>query len=114
MLDVDSTVGLGIDSLEEDSNMLGYTELFERIWTEEELIFTIPKDDEERFKNGLAVAKTRFNKKLMDEGQPKESRQLEYSLVTPCMTEGCINLQVSLKTRGRIRVFDIRKPDPTL
>ena len=113
MLDMDNTEGASCLS-EDDAEEFGYAELFERIWTEEELIFTIPEEDEERFKNGLAVAKTRFNKKMQLDGMGKEDRSFEYNIVKPCTVPGCINLQVSLKKKGRIKVFQIQKPDPSI
>lgn len=115
MFDVDNTTGLGIPVVPEDdeANSFGYAELFEQIWSEEELIFTIPEADEERFKNGLAVAKTRFNKKLQKEGVAPDNRSFVYTTLASDRP-GCIDLQVSLAAKGKIKVFAITKPDPNL
>lgn len=114
MLDMDNTAGMGIPHIaEEMDDSLGYSDLFEQVWQEEELIFTIPEEDHERFKAGMAVAKSRFNSKMEKEGMPPDKRSLSFAVV-PCSTEGCISLHVKLVAKGRVRVLNIEKPDNTL
>ena len=114
MLDMDNTAGMGLSHISDEiDDTLGYAELFEQIWQEEELIFTIPAEDWEKFKAGIAVAKSRFNAKMVKEGMPPDKRSLAFDLVQ-CTVEGCVALHVKLVSKGKIRVLAIEKPDNSL
>lgn len=103
--------GLPPDADEEASYTMGYAEIYEQLIVEEELIYTIPAEDEDRFKKGLAVAKNRMNKKLISDGVASDTRILNFKTL-PSSEAGCIDIQVSMTARGGVRIMNMRKPDP--
>jgi hypothetical protein len=97
----------------DDMQIYGFAELLDQLMAEEELIFTIPAVDEERFRKGLSVAKNRLNKKLVLEGMAPGNRVLDYTTLAS-EVEGCIDMQVSMKGRQGAKIFNIRKPSTEL
>lgn len=99
---------LPIDNAAEAS-VYGFAELLDQLIADEELIFTIPLVDEERFRKGLSVAKNRLNKKMEEEGIASDARILSFEVLASDMID-CIDMKVSLRSRQGARIMAIRKP----
>jgi len=105
-----------LDNIPEDADDMqtfGFAELLDQLMAEEELIYTIPIVDEERFRKGLSVAKNRLNKRLIADGMAPDNRVLDYS-VLPSDTASCIDMQVSLRGKQGAKILRIRKPSDEL
>ena len=92
-----------------EASIYGFAELLDQLIADEELIFTIPAADEERFRKGLSVAKNRLNKKMEEDGIASDARILSFEILASDMID-CIDMKVSLRSRQGARVLYIRKP----
>jgi hypothetical protein len=89
-------------------------ELFKKILENGELILTIPEEQEDDLRKGLAMAKSKNNIKAKENGGNIEKRTLEYNVVVCKNNAGMIDVHIRLAERKGITVFNIRLPDDTI
>lgn len=87
-----------------------YEEILANLYLNDELIITIPAEQEVQVKTGIKNCKTRQNKKQIAEGMPADQNTLEFLTFPSEEFEGCIQLKVILKARPTIRVKKIVIP----
>lgn len=103
----------------DDPQSMTLSDIYMQILANNEIILTIPADEEERLRKGLAGVKAKTNKKLLEEGLPVENSTLSYS-VTPSKDEagkerdGIVDVQICLSKKYTITVFDLKLPDNEL
>ena len=97
------------DELPEQGSM-SLTEIYNQLLSYNEIILTIPAEEEERLRKGLASVKAKATKKMQDQGLPLDKAVLAYQ-VTPTKEAGIINVQITLGARNAITVFAMSLPD---
>jgi hypothetical protein len=98
----------------EDASRQSYLEILEQIIAEGELIFTIPACDEDRFRKGMAVAKSRMLDHHKKAGIPSDRRKLTYNVLAQCERPGCNDIHVSLQEPSGVPILSTRKPSNSL
>jgi hypothetical protein len=107
------------DLLEEEPDELSLTEIYRQLISTNELILTIPAEEEQPLRKGLAVVKNKQNTKLKESGIVPDKLVLHYQ-VNPHKdgqgkeVEGIIDVHITLAPRNGITVLSMRVPDPTL
>lgn len=104
--------------IEEEAEELSLQSIFDQLSTTKELILTIPADEEQPLRKGLAMVKSKFNTKLRDSGIQPDKEALHFQ-VTPHLregkkVEGVIDIQVRLAPRNGITVISMKVPDPNI
>lgn len=97
--------------LESDTPILSFSEIYEKLLANDELIITIPNDQEDSLRKGLASIKVKTNKKLNAEGFMGEDRTLMFKRVHENVNEDTVDLHIFLKARPGCKVLNIRVPD---
>ena len=99
------------DELPEQGSM-SLTEIYNQLLSYNEIILTIPAEEEERLRKGLASVKAKATKKMQDQGLPLDKAVLAYQ-VTPTgdPNKNIINVQITLGSRNAITVLAMTLPD---
>jgi len=100
----------------EDSGneIISYAEILAAVLLNDEIVITIPMEDEERVKNGIKNYKSKQAAKLRAEGQPYDSSTLTFSSVPSEEFYGCVDLTILSKNRGIIKIKKMRIPENDL
>ena len=103
----------------EDPGSMTLTEIYNMLLLSNEIILTIPAEEEKKLRTGLASVKAKSNKKLQDEGMPADKSVISYSS-TPAKdkegnpTVGAVDLLITLGSRSAITVLDVKLPDNSI
>lgn len=109
---------LPLEEVEEPTNMT-LTEIYDMLLLSSEIILTVPAEEEERLRKGLASVKAKSNKKLVAEGMPVDKSTISYS-VTPAKDasgnpiDGAVAILITLGARSSITVLDVKFPDDSI
>lgn len=97
------------DELPEQGSM-SLTEIYGQLLAYGEIILTIPIEEEERLRKGLASVKAKATKKLQDQGFPSDKAVLAYQ-TTVGKAPDTVNVQITLGQRNSITVLGMTLPD---
>lgn len=111
----DKTILPFLDDEELEEGSMSLTDIYNMVVANQELILTIPADEEERLRKGLASVKAKTNKKLQEEGMPVDKSMLSY-ITTPVMDNnkqptGNVQIHIILGKPNGITVLGIKLPD---
>lgn len=99
---------------EDGSTELSLTDLYDRLVLEGELIVTVPVEQEQKLRKGLAGVKAKQNQKLKDSGLPVDDASLGFVVTANKKIQGAIDIHITLAKRTTITVLAVKKPDDTL
>lgn len=102
---------IDLDEEEDEGTGMSLADIYNRLLLHSELIFTIPADQEDTLRKGLASVKAKQNAKLREAGVRPDPATLSY-ITSKSDTEGAIDLHITLSKRTAINVIKVRKPDP--
>lgn len=104
---------LDLSSLDEepDNQVLSFYEIYDKLLANEELILTIPLEQEDALRKGLASAKVKTNKKLATQNLDTEERTLMFKKISEDLNLCTTELHIYLKARPGCQVLNIRIPD---
>lgn len=110
---MDTLDDLDLSSLDDESSSptLSFYEIYEKLLANEELILTIPLEQEESLRKGLASAKIKTNKKLAAQNLDTEDRTLMFKKISEDLNLCITELHIYLKARPGCQVLNIRIPD---
>lgn len=98
----------------EEAQIMGFSDIFEQLLADAELIYTIPAEEQDRFRKGLAVAKSRFVERIKKQNMPEDKRILDFQVVADSERDGLVDIQVSLKDRSGMQIYKVRRPNPSI
>jgi len=99
---------------EENTGQLSLTDLYNRLLIDNELIVTVPVEEESKVRKGLAVIKAKKNKQLKEAGLPVDDASFSFTVTANKKIEGAIDIHIVLAKRTTITVLGVKKPDDTL
>lgn len=110
---MDSIDDLDLSSLDDEPSnpTLSFYEIYDKLLANEELILTIPLEQEEALRKGLASAKIKTNKKLAAQNLDTEDRTLMFKKISEDLNLCITELHIYLKARPGCQVLNIRIPD---
>lgn len=98
---------------EEEEQFLSPSEIWEQLVALEEMILTVPIEEEEKLRSSLASAKSKALAKMKEEGAAVDlTKILKFETTLSEEYEGCVSVRVSLVQRSGIRIKKIQLPDP--
>lgn len=102
-----------MESLEEGPEVQSLTDIYQELQTCGELILTIPAEEEEKLRKGLASVKAKQNAKLRDQGLPIDTSVLGFLSAPSEDFAGAMQITVTLAKRSGITILNKEFPDPT-
>lgn len=96
---------------EDESTELSLADIYNRLLLHKELILTIPKDQEETLRKGLASVKSKQNTKLKDSGIQPDQAQLQYKTIQNEELPDAVDIHIVLSKRTAITVIKVQRPD---
>ena len=103
-----------MDSLDSDNIQLSFSEIYDKLLEHEELILTIPADQEQALRKGLAWTKAKQNNKLKDAGIQPDAATLSFQVIKKPDQEDKVDIHILLSKKASIKVFDVKLPDTEL
>lgn len=104
--------------IEEEATELSLSDIYQQLVAVGELILTIPAEEEQPLRKGLAMVKSKQNTKLKDAGIVPDKQTLKYIVTSHKengkVVEGVVDVHVTLADRTGITVFKMQVPDPTI
>jgi hypothetical protein len=100
--------------LEEDTAELSLADIYNQLLVLGELIVTIPMEEEETLRKGLAGVKAKQNQKLKSSGLAPDPATLSFTVSPNKEQKGAIDVHIVLAKRTSITVLGIKKPDPEI
>ena len=94
----------------EDEEELSYAEILASAIFNNEIIITIPLEEEERVKNGLKNYKNKQITKAREEGLPVDLSVLIFDSRLSKEFTGCIDLSIQSKNRGTVKIRSLKIP----
>lgn len=104
----------GMEDTNNDNTLISYAEILASVLLNDEIVLTIPMEDEERVKNGIKNYKSKQAAKLRADGQPFDASTLTFSSIPSDEFYGCVDLTVISKNRGIIKIKKLRIPENDL
>lgn len=103
------------DDFEEDEARLSLLDIYNQLLTHKEIIITVPIEEEDKIRTGLASVKAKQSKKLRDNGFTPGRESLSYQ-VSPNADapKAHIDMKILLKERTTINVVSMKLPDATI
>lgn len=103
----------------DEADSMSLTDIYNMLLASSEIILTIPAEDEERLRKGLASVKAKSNKKMQAEGLLVDKGVISYSTTPAKNAEGepipgAVSVLITLGNRGTIRVFEVKLPDDSI
>lgn len=97
--------------IDDEVTPLSLTEIFNQVVANDELIVTIPANEEQALRTGLAGVKAKQNTKLKENGLQPDKSTLSFT-VTPHKTlPDVIDVHIVLSKKQTITVLAIKLPD---
>lgn len=96
---------------EEETTELSLADIYNRLLINKELILTVPKDQEETLRKGLASVKSKQNTKLKESGIQPDSSQLQYNVTPSIDIPDAVDVHIILSKRTSITVLKMQRPD---
>lgn len=96
---------------DDETTELSLVDIYNRILLNKELIITVPKDQEEMLRKGLASVKSKQNTKLKESGINPDSSQLQYNVTPNTEIPDAVDVHIILSKRAAITVLKIQRPD---
>lgn len=104
---------LSLEDLDEDQpSTITPSELYNELMTCNEIILTIPAEEEDKLRKGLASAKAKLNTKLRDSGLGTDNTVLSFQSSPSKDFEGAVQIVITLAKRSGITVLAKEYPDP--
>lgn len=97
-----------------DPSTMTLSEIYENLLAFGELILTIPADEEERLRKGLASVKAKANKRSLEEGMPLDKSTLSYNTSPNKDLPSAVDIHICLAVRNAITVLSMKQPDDEL
>lgn len=103
----------------EETNSMSLTEIYELLLATGEIILTVPAQEEDRLRKGLASVKAKSNKKLLADGMPVDKSVISYSCTHAKDSKGFVipgatAILITLGSRSSITVLDLKLPDDSI
>lgn len=96
----------------DEPSILTPSEIYNELLTCGEMILTIPAEEEEKLRKGLASAKAKLNAKLKDSGLGTDSSVLSFNVSPAKEYSGAVQVVITLAKRTGITVLAKEYPDP--
>lgn len=115
MNDPDINKNLEVEELTEEYKYLSYGDIYKELLANEEIIIVIDRAEENRLRRRLSVLKSKDLAKLKDSGFDTDDSKLEFIVIEDKdMPKGRVKIQIVMRTKIRIRVYNIQIPDGDL
>lgn len=98
-------------SLDEE---MSYAELYASVQLNNEIVITIPIEEEERTKVGIKNVKAKQAAKFKEDGLPVDPSVLSFSSSMSKEFENAVDLTITLTRKAVVPVFKLRIPDSGL
>lgn len=108
-----------VEDAGEENNAFSFRQLMDAIYEHKDIIVTIPADQEEALRSGLAVRKSKDNAKYKRAGITPSSETLSF-LSYPAKDEngkemeGAVTIRIKLGPRKAINVLALTLPDDSI
>jgi hypothetical protein len=103
------------DILEDDSvTPLSLTEIYNEVVAHGEIILTIPADEEQNLRTGLAGVKAKQNLKLKEAGLQPDRATLSFVVTPHGELPEVIKVHIALTKKQTISVMKLELPDDTI
>jgi len=99
---------------DEEATALSLMEIYNNVVSNGEIIVTIPEEEEEALRKGLASVKAKQNAKLKDAGLPTDKSTLSYTVTKSKEHEAAIDVHILLSKKAAITVISMKLPDPSI
>jgi DNA polymerase IIIc chi subunit len=107
---------------DEEATELSLLEIFRQVEQSDtqELIVTIPEEQADALRKGLASVKAKQNQKLKNSGISPDGASLHFTVYphkdekTAKEVVGIVDIHIKLGKRSTIQVLGVRKPDPSI
>lgn len=106
--------GLDSPAIEDEPNPLSLTEIYNTVLAHDELIITIPADQEQALRTGLAGVKAKQNAKLKASGLTPDTSVLSFVVTPHATVQEAIDIHILLSKKNAITVLAMRIPDDTI
>jgi len=112
-LDIGDMEGMTNMEGEDDNITVTLSEIYSKLLIHNELILTIPVEEEATLRKGLATVKAKQNGKIKGVGLLPDPSILSFQ-VTPGKEAGTINVKILLDKRKGITVLAMKLPDNSI
>ncbi len=106
--------GSGVDEdaiIDDEPTNLTLTEIYNSVCANDEIIITIPIEEEQALRTGLAGVKAKQNAKLKSAGLTPDSHSLSYTVTPHKTNKEAINVHILLSKKATITVLSMKLPD---
>lgn len=100
--------------IEEDSAQMSLPDIYNQLLALNELIITIPAEEEQHLRKGLASVKAKQNQKLKDSGLRPDNATLSYTVTANKNNPLAVDVHIVLAKRTSITVLSMKRPDSEL
>lgn len=104
-----------MDNIDEDTADMSLADIYNYLLEHNEIIITVPKEQEKTVRTGLASVKAKQNKKLKDSGISASKESLSFSVIpNKDNPANLIDMHILLSKRTSIQVVSMQLPDKEL
>lgn len=100
-----------LPGLIDEATPMSLTEILNQVIANNELILTIPADEEQSLRTGLAGVKAKQNAKLKSAGLQPDSSTLSYVVTPKKDNAGIIDVHITLSKKATVTVLAMKLPD---
>jgi len=107
---------LSVEDIPDDEHQyFSYAEIYKELLANDEIILTIDATEEARLRRRLSVLKAKDFAKLKENALAIDDSKLEFLVIEdPSIPKGTVKLHIVMKSKTRIRVYDMKVPDDSL
>ena len=96
---------------ENEVELVSYSDIYSDLLLNDEIILTIPAEEEERLRTGIKNVKAKLAAKHKEEGLPVESSTLTFTSTPSAEFVGASDIHIVLSRKAVATVFRKRVPD---
>lgn len=100
-----------LDIEDEGAEVSTPSEIYNELLACGELILTIPAEEEERLRKGLASTKAKQNAKLKEAGLATDNTVLSFTSAPSKEHDGAVQIRITLAARNGIKILQKQYPD---
>lgn len=115
-IDDEDVINNMIDAMEagEDLEEMSYAEIYASVQLNNEIVITVPVEEEERVKIGIKNVKAKQALKFKEDGLPVDPSVLSFTTTKSKEYENAVDLTITLTRKAMVPVFKIRIPESGL
>ena len=111
-MDTDMTDSVDMLQEPEPPDSMTPTEIYQELMAVGEMILTIPAEEEDKLRKGLASAKSKQNAKLKEQGLAADNSVLVFNAAPSKDFEGAMQVHIVLSKRQGVTVLQKEYPNP--